>query len=86
MLLVKHPAPKKRKAVNHCGRQQPLSFGGRHLPTIKWKAQPHILEHTSTACSSMTGGQMGPLGAGWDVEYIGRMSGKGETFVKNSER
>ena len=43
-------------------------WDGLHLFTINTKVQPRILECESLACS-MSGGVMGALGCGWDVEF-----------------
>ena len=45
MLPVKHLAPKIIMAVNYCWRQLARRLGWGHLPTIKMKVPPCILEY-----------------------------------------
>ena len=53
----KHLTPSilKIMAVDYCVRQLARKMGGRHLPIIKGKAQPHILVCARFACSMMGG-------------------------------
>ena len=78
-----HAPCKISNSINPNGSQllwaltSPMVGGVRHLPTIKRKVPPRILEHASIACRR-TGGLMG---AGWDVE-LGSQSGKGGEVCK----
>ena len=63
MLPVIYLAPKILMAVNYCGRQLAQWLGERHLPVIRRKVQPRLMEHVGIACST-TGGLIGALGCG----------------------
>ena len=63
LLPVRHLTEKSSWLSIIVGIKYPADWGGRHLPTIIRKVQPHILEHASLACC-MTGSLMGALGVG----------------------
>ena len=50
------------------GAIQPEGWGGRRLLTLKMGVQLFIVEQAGIACS-MTGGLIGIVGCGLDVEY-----------------